>query len=158
MGLPYYLTRAEDKDIDLLYKWVNDETVRNNSFHSNIITYEEHRNWFLEKTNSQDTDIYIYYYNGEPTGQIRLEYSENKAIIDYGVDIAYRGKGHGSKILTLIEKEIFYNKKEVEYLIGRVKYSNSASQKVFKKMFYSEFPKKDYIEFIKKISLGAVNV
>ncbi len=158
MELPYYLMRAEDKDIELLYKWVSDETVRINSFNSNLITYEEHRNWFLEKLNSPDTDIYIYYYNGEPTGQIRLEYSKNKAVIDYSIDIAYRGKGHGFKILTLIEKEIFYNKKEIEYLIGQVKFSNLASQKVFKRMFYNEYLKKDYIEFVKKISLGIVNV
>ena len=145
-----YLKKAEFKDINLLYQWRNDETVRLNSFSNEVISYEDHLEWLQSKLSSDNTDIYIYYYNEIPVGQIRLDFCENYAIISYSIDKEYRGMGHGSRILQLIEKES-RNRKNIEYYIGRVKYTNITSQKRFKEMGYSEHLKTDYIEYIKSL-------
>jgi spore coat polysaccharide biosynthesis protein SpsF len=146
-----YLVRAEYKDLDLLYQWANDETVRNNSFHSNKIAYVEHKEWFYNKLNSEDTDIFIYYINQTAVGQIRLDYYGENAIIGYSIDKVERGKGYGQRLLQLIEQNKLNLKKEVICFIGKVKYANIASQKVFRQMGYSEYRNKDYIEYIKKV-------
>lgn len=142
-----YLLKAQINDMDLLYKWANDEVVRNNSFNCKKISYLEHKKWFEEKLKTDNSDIYIYYFKDEPVGQIRLDYQDDMALIDFSIDKARRGKGHGTRILDLIEsadkKKIFNN------YVGRVKYNNIASQRGFEKMGYKRSDKETYIEYNK---------
>ncbi len=146
-----YLVKAELKDIRLLYQWVNDEVVRENSFNTEQISEEQHKKWFVERLNSNTTDIYIYYYKGIAIGQLRLDYEGTTAIIDYSIDRAYRGQGHGTMLLSLIEK-IDNKKKPIKCYIGRVKFDNISSQYVFTKMRYDKSYQNNYIEFIKELS------
>lgn len=68
----YYLKSASAEDLELLYIWANDDTVRENSFESSKITMEEHRAWFENKLQSDSCDMFIYCVNDIPIGQVRL--------------------------------------------------------------------------------------
>ena len=41
-----YLKEAGRKDLDLLFQWVNEPSVRKNSFSTNVVSYEEHIEWY----------------------------------------------------------------------------------------------------------------
>lgn len=133
----YYLRKAEWKDKDLLYEWANDTQVRQSAFNSNIIREEEHKKWLREKLESKSSDIYIYYANEQPIGQIRLDYNGNKAYIDYSVDESFRGQGHGRRMLMLAEEKVAEEQKEIEYLEAEVKNENVASKRKFEQLGYS---------------------
>lgn len=123
------LRRCTYSDMDIIYKWINDDEVRNNSFNSNYIEYESHVKWFNEKMNSSNTYMYIILNNNKEIGTARLEKNNSKATISYLISNEYRGKGYGNKIIDLIKKEAIIN--NIDVLEAVVKKSNIASRKIF---------------------------
>lgn len=137
-------------DIDLLFKWANDSECRRNSFNSEKIIYSEHKKWFNKKIEDNNCKMYLYRYNTEYIGQIRIEIQGVEAFIDYSIKREYRGKGHGIKILELLEKKILeLDNIKIDCLVGEVKIDNIASQKVFEKLEYSGEKKQKYISYKK---------
>lgn len=56
-----YLKAATEKDINLLFEWTNDPSVRQNSFNSAPIPFEDHQRWFHRVLNDPNTFLYILY-------------------------------------------------------------------------------------------------
>lgn len=123
------LRRCTYSDMDIIYKWINDDEVRNNSFNSDYIEYETHVKWFNEKINSNNIYMYIILNNNKEIGTIRLEKHNSKAIISYLISNEYRGKGYGNKVIDLIKKEAIIN--NIDILEAIVKKDNIASRKIF---------------------------
>lgn len=149
MGIKFKL--IDEQDCDMLFTWANDKAVRENSFNSEEINYENHREWFLNKLKSEYVKIFIALENDRAIGQIRIDIKEDVGTIGYSVAKEFRGKGYGTKIL--IELSFFINKLDLKAntLLGRVKYSNLASQRAFEKAGYSRENLEEYIEYTKKI-------
>jgi RimJ/RimL family protein N-acetyltransferase len=116
-------------DIEILFKWANEEGVRNNALNKSPIKWEQHVKWFNEKLLNRNTVIWIFLLNNIPIGQIRLDYTENEWVIDYSVDKYFRGKGFGSKMISEI-----INKNKYIPLVGIVKKENVASRRIFEKL------------------------
>ncbi len=148
--MDFYIKEATKEDCLLLYNWVNEESVRQNSFNSNIIDYEEHIIWFNDKLSSKNCTINIFYLNNTPIGQIRLEIINNIGEIDYSIRPESRGKGYGNILIKMFEEKIKLNN-EVKILKGKVKKSNLKSQKVFEKNEYKNNINNEYIEYVKYI-------
>lgn len=123
------LRRCTYSDMDIIYKWINDDEVRNNSFNSDYIEYETHVKWFNEKINSNNIYMYIILNNNKEIGTIRLEKHNSKAIISYLISNKYRGKGYGNKVIDLIKKEAIIN--NIDILEAIVKKDNIASRRIF---------------------------
>ncbi|WP_142414611.1 GNAT family N-acetyltransferase [Hathewaya massiliensis] len=151
------LRKAIIDDCVLLFKWVNDEDVRNNSFNTNSIKYEEHLIWFKRKLNSHNTYIFILEEDEKPVGQVRIDIKDLKCLITYSIDKKYRGGGYGTKILYLLEQEIIKSKFKINILIGYVKSDNISSQRCFEKNGYEKYIKKDYVEY-RKIFGNKLNI
>ena len=103
------LREVTAKDMDLLYEWANDPTVRQNAFHTEPIPYEDHKMWFAKNLADRDVLMYILYQTTaqgreEPLGQIRLSIEEGKAQIDYSVEASRRGQGLGAKMILMAEE------------------------------------------------------
>lgn len=150
--MDYKLRLASYDDIDILYRWANDELTRKFSFRTQRILYSEHVNWFHQKMLSSESEIFIYECNQEPTGMLRLEYNNRKAYISFSVDEECRGHGHGGKILELARKYVIEHKVDIKCLYGLVKYSNTASQKKFEEHHYTREDLPDYIQYNKIIN------
>ncbi len=65
------LRRAKPQDMDLLYRWANDDTVRANAFHTEKIPYEHHVQWFQKMMADASVCQYILYDGDLAVGQIR---------------------------------------------------------------------------------------
>ena len=76
-----YLRNADSQDIDLLFQWANERTVRKNAFSPAEITYEEHCRWFAQILAREDARQYIFMCEEEPVGQIRVTVEGSKAVI-----------------------------------------------------------------------------
>lgn len=136
MGKKCYLRKAAKNDMQLSYNWINDNKVRSNSFNSNLIELEEYSNWFKVNLELDTCDIFIYMIDQLPVGQIMLKYEKNIANVDYSIDKKYRGQGHGSTMLVLVEKEILHARKDIEYINAEVKIENIATRKKLEKLGY----------------------
>lgn len=154
--MSFYLIEATIEDIDLLFKWVNDEAVRKSAFHTNIISYEEHKAWLTCKLQSSNCKIFIGYVDDEAIGQVRVDMEDNVAIIDYSVDKQHRGKHYGIFLLEAAANEIRNSKKNVNQMVGRVKYNNISSQRIFEKSGYIKKNEDDSILYYKKIGGSSV--
>lgn len=141
------LRKVESDDIDLLFRWANDESVRKNAFNQNKITYADHQHWFNEKLKDENCYIYILLKNKNPIGQIRVEVNEGVGEIDYSIEKNERGNGYGTFLLHLLIDKIKTNNLKINKLIGEVKRFNIASKKTFLKANFNKSNKNEYILF-----------
>ncbi|MES2567364.1 MAG: GNAT family N-acetyltransferase [Bacteroidota bacterium] len=120
-------------DTDLYYKWANDLVVRQNSFNSSEIQYEQHVGWFTKKLNSPDCFFYLF-SNQEniPVGQVRIDKSNSEVVIGISIDEKFRGKGFGVEMLNRSCYD-YLNKFPKEQVIAYVKEENTSSVKLFSK-------------------------
>lgn len=124
-----YLRDVRSQDLDLLFHWANDPTVRNNAFNTGLIEYSGHCKWFANCMQRDDVQIFILVKNDIPVGQVRFNIEEDKAEIDYSISSESRGKGLGNTIIRLGIEEA--NRMGIRELIAKVKDTNIPSQRVF---------------------------
>lgn len=125
------LRYAKEDDMDLLFEWVNEAMVRKNSFSTQEISYEEHKKWYQQLLSNMNCMQYIYMYDTEAVGQVRLFVHGEKAEITYSICAAKRGMGHGKNILQLLCNQVKIDFPEVKRLVAKVKPDNIASQRAF---------------------------
>lgn len=149
-----YLRLIESSDMDLLYEWANDKSVRSNSFNEVMIPYNDHKQWFDNCIKDKNIAIYMLCDNDSMIGQIRLECSEHIARINYSISKNFRGRGYGTIIVKLAEKKIAEDKPKINCLQAFVKKDNIASQKVFAKNGYTFVCgiKEEFYLYIKELS------
>jgi spore coat polysaccharide biosynthesis protein SpsF len=147
-----YLRKVKTDDIEFLFKWVNDESVRKNAFNQDKITYKEHQKWFNEKLNSKNSHIYILLKNRNPIGQIRIDIDKKSGEIDYSIIKDERGNGYGTMLLNLLIDEIEKNDLSINKVIGEVKKTNKASEKAFLKANFKKTEKSNHNLFYYNIN------
>lgn len=146
-----FFRKADMKDLDLTYIWANDKETRKNSFDSNEIGFDEHKDWFKKKLDSCNSHIYIFMNGSSPIGVLRLDVHDDISEISYSIDQKYRGQGYGKKMLLELEKLINEDRALSKHLKAEVKFDNIASQKIFEKLNYGVIKKSDRLEFFKTI-------
>lgn len=144
----FYLRKADQSDMDLLYQWANDPVVRKMAFHMDPIPYEDHVKYFTKMLADASVYQYIMYEGDLPIGQIRLNVTGNEALIDYSISAVHRGKGYGSRLLQLIKKQIVTDEiSHIIKMIGQVKYENAVSASVFEKCGFTKREMEKYIQY-----------
>ncbi len=129
------IRNAEQRDAHLIWQWANDPVVREQSYSSNMIPWNNHITWFSKKLN--DTSCYYYILENEDNsvGQIRFDIDgENKATLSYLIAPSFRSKGMGAWILSKGIKKLLCDASQVRKVIGHVKKINIVSQKSFEKL------------------------
>lgn len=145
---------ADEEDVDLLFQWANDDDVRRNSFSSAKIPYEDHLKWFSKILNDKNCEIYIFYREEKPVGQVRLNYDSKNAQISYSISKEFRGQGFGKLLISLIEKIVRKNHPEITVLTAKVKPDNIASQKIFEDNNYVMIKSDEHaVDYEKNIQL-----
>jgi RimJ/RimL family protein N-acetyltransferase len=147
------LKRAEEKDVDLLFDWINDPIVREQSFSAEMITYKDHVQWFEKKKDDPYCYLYIAYIDHIAVGMIRFDIKDKISTISYLVDKMQRGRGVGTAIIqngleAFLSGSLFHGEIHAE-----VKMSNVASIKIFEKLdFLGEIKNENTIRFKKIIA------
>lgn len=131
------LRKATLDDMDILYLWVNDPVVRNNSFNVESVSYKNHQKWFKRIMNDNAVYQFILIDDKTPVGQIRLNVDGDEAEIGYSIAREYRGKGFGRAILQLIVDEVRTNLPNIKKLVAKVKPDNTVSNSLFKSEGYN---------------------
>ena len=148
IGRDLTIRPALDNDIELLYNWANDNSVRQNSMNTAPIEWPEHKKWFSSRINDKNCKIFIFenYYN--PIGQIRFEFKNDAWEIDYSIDSCSRGMGLGKKLIEVGVKEL----PEACKLKAIVKKENIASCRVFEKLGFEK------VETLKAMNVYSITI
>lgn len=133
-----YLKVADRRDMDILFDWVNEASVRENAFSESKISYEEHKKWFESILKSKDAKQYIYICDEMPIGQVRVDIYGEKAEIDYSICLEKRHMGYGKEMIAQLKQQMRFDFPCVKTLVAKVKPENAASQKVFLENGYKE--------------------
>ena len=125
------LRRAVPEDMNLLWRWANDNQVRKNAFSQKSIEFDTHTKWFSEKLESDNCSMFIG-INAEdiPVGQVRFDIAGNSAEVDISVDHSFRNKGLGVELLRMGVTRLFLES-PIEKVSATVKTDNISSRKMF---------------------------
>lgn len=128
------LRRATKNDTLLYYNWVNDSNVREQSFDSNSINFEDHKRWFKSKL--KDTDCMMLVFKNEKNldiGQVRIQKEDDKsALIGISIASEHRGKGYAIEMIQM-SSDYFFISNPIYIIKAFIKIENSISKYVFEK-------------------------
>ena len=100
----YSLSAVSQKDLEILYLWRNQKSVREWSFNKDKISKNTHREWFKKNLKSKKKIIKIFRYNNLRCGMVRLNLLKKNYNLNYLIDQKYRKKKLGKKNVVLIFK------------------------------------------------------
>jgi RimJ/RimL family protein N-acetyltransferase len=132
------LRKTHIKDAELLFNWVNEKDVRENSFETSIIEWKDHMKWLEKKLKTKNVFMLIAEINNIPVGQIRFEKYNSSYIIDYSINENHRGQGIGGKILKEGIKFIQLTVDLPIIFSAKVKSKNIASKIIFEKLQFNK--------------------
>lgn len=127
---------ATAEDAWFLYSLRNDPVVREASFNSNQLSWEQHLLWLDAKT-ADGSMIFIVEVGGVPVGYVRFHPIEGEGEFDVAVAItaAERGRGLGARSIGLASGEA--EARGAQRLVARVRPGNDASIRAFEAAGYS---------------------
>lgn len=132
------IRRANLNDITKYYEWINDPNVREYSYNSLPVTWEQHEKWFKNKIVDPSFTFFILNnLDNQSVGQVRFEYlHENNFLISISVASEFRGKGYGTKILKQ-SCDYFTSEYEFVTIHAYIKVENINSKVIFEKAGFS---------------------
>ena len=125
------LRAVQEQDCKLIWEWANDPDVREVSFSSNFIPWDDHVQWFNSKLNDPNCYYYIAVNESEiPIGQVRFDRNENEILISVSVSKEFRSIGYGSLIIKMASKE-FFKVNDYQIINAYIKEDNETSKRAF---------------------------
>lgn len=116
---------ATHRDIDSYFWWVNDPEVRRQSITTTPVSWPEHQRWFAARLASADTVMFVLESNGLPIGQVRFDFEQGVARLDYSLDRSVRGRGLGA---ILVRQGIEHlSRRKPTLVTAQVRHENQAS-------------------------------
>lgn len=123
-----------EKDCLNIFEIANDDEVRKNSFNSQKIKLEDHKNWFKKMLNDDSVEFFVLEYNGNIIGQLRFDFDEQYPVISISLNKKYRGLGLSKYLLAKGMKYLGESDKIVAY----IKPENFKSISFFKSMGFKK--------------------
>lgn len=130
------IRKAKNNETDclLVFNLSNDPLVRENSFNTDPILYENHIKWYEKAVNDENILFFLIFEKEDFVGQIRFSresiYSQ-KCVISLSITSKYRGRHIASSFLELGIYEMKKNWKDIIMIMAEVKLENEASNKMF---------------------------
>lgn len=139
------------KDCELIFRWANDEETRRWSFVTESIPWETHVKWYQDSLERQDRQMLVGYHLGIPIGLLRMDFSEDRAILSYNIARESRGRGYGKELIRAGESWIMEKISQVRILEANVKSENIPSRRLLKENGFTESEVKGVVCYTKRI-------
>ena len=127
------LRRVVEADADFLWHLANDPVVREASFSTATIPWQEHLKWLRARLDDPSCIFFVALNeDNAPIGQVRFDIKNKDAVISVSIKKEYRGKGHGTSLIQASSKKVFSNNAIVK-VHAYVKNNNQSSMSSFLK-------------------------
>ena len=126
--------KAKIDDIKLYHHWANEINVREQSFNSNLIDFDEHKTWFESKLKDENCTMLVFSnLEGIEIGQVRIQKENNTdALIGISIAVDQRGKGF-SKLMLEMSSDYFLKSNPFFKINAFIKHTNLTSKFAFEK-------------------------
>jgi RimJ/RimL family protein N-acetyltransferase len=126
--------KASLTDVKLYFDWANDSSVREQSYNSTAIDFENHTKWFESKL--EDADCLMLVFQNEKkqnVGQIRIQKeNDSQALIGVSIASEHRGKGYAKEMIQL-GSDYFLDSNPDILINAFIKEQNLSSKYAFEK-------------------------
>lgn len=129
----FKIRAATWEDVKIIFELSNDSVVRQNSINKDLISWDNHIDWFQKKLRDVNYIIYLIFCKNVFVGQTKFEIDNDKAIVSISIDTAFRGKKIASRILQLACEKLFHDFKEIKNVFAYIKPENVPSIRSFHK-------------------------
>lgn len=139
------LRSADYHDVSDIFELSNEDEVRQNSFNSSKIRFEDHKKWFEGKIDDQDIVYIVVHIANNFAGQVRFDLEADSATVSISIKKEFRKLGLGRNFL---EKSISYlkiNSPQIKTIKAYIKENNQKSLKLFEKNDF-KYVEKVFIE------------
>ncbi len=137
-GKKLRLRRVRYGDRQLLWDWANEPTVREVSFSSEKILWEDHLKWFDSQSNNPNCIMYIAVNPDDaPVGQIRYNIDASDAVVSISIAKEFRALGYGSNLILLASEKVFHVT-PIRKIHAYIKPNNYASVRAFTNVGFLE--------------------
>lgn len=114
------LRPLEEKDLTTTLRWRNQDDVRRNFFHKDIISYEQHHKWFENYLTKKDDIVFVGELDGEIIGQLAIYdiniFTKKAEVGRFIISPEYAGKGYMKILINLLFELCVNLKVETLYL------------------------------------------
>ena len=131
------LRPLQESDLALILKWRNSDRIRQNMFHSGIISWQQHVAWFEHLQFREDQRVLLFLLSNNPLGVVNFTNINNRTenFCEWGFYIgceeATKGSGLAMGILSL---DFAFQKLGVHHIIGQCFIFNRASSNYHEKL------------------------
>ena len=132
------LHRATMDDCEAIYKWRNAEETRRYSFNSRLISFDEHRKWFMESLENPNRQILIAELHGRFAGVLRYDIDGRLALISIYTVPCIKSYGIGTQIIRTGSVWLHLHFPDVYKIQAKVLPENVVSKKAFVNAGYIE--------------------
>jgi len=137
----FYLRRAKENDVLLIFSLSNDRIVRINSINQSPIKINEHLEWYTEKLINGTCIFYLAFSKLDAfIGQVRFDINQNNAVINISIDKDFRGKHFAAPLIFTSSFRLLKQKQDVRTITAFIRPQNIPSIKAFTKAGYSQSP------------------
>jgi pseudaminic acid synthase len=126
-------------DSDFLRDLRNEDTVRAMSFHSDLISEEEHRAYLTKVQNGKDRVILIAEDSSGRVGQVTLTQTGDPFAVEVGIIVAEKARGRGLGLEMLAGAEPWAKAMGARLIQARIMIRNFPSIRCFEKAGYWDF-------------------
>ena len=129
--------KAVENDCQQIYEWANDSDTRAASFSSGLITWDTHRNWFLEKLLNPNCLLLICSDDwGNSLGLVRFDLAGDEAVMSINLNPGARGRGLAGLIIIRTVDELF-KRSNISWVSAFIKPQNLRSATAFERAGFS---------------------
>ena len=123
--------KALETDSELIFAWRNHSTIKSMSRNSNLISWQEHHQWFSSVINDLNRPILIGELNDCPVGVVRFDIKKNQAEVSIYVNPKEHNLGRGRELLQSAENWLSTYYLEVNSIFAQVLGENNRSHRLF---------------------------
>jgi L-amino acid N-acyltransferase YncA len=128
---------ATEEDSGKLFQWRNHVTVRSVSRNTEVISWNDHQQWFSDVLSSPLKHLLIGYLQEVPVGVVRFDIKDDTAEVSIYLVPGTNETGQGRDLLESAERCIQTYKPEIRKLFACVLGSNDRSHHLFKGAGYN---------------------
>ena len=140
----FNLREVKKSDWKVLLEWKNDKITRQNSFNSELISINKHKEYIKNTINNPHRTLFILEYNEIPVGTIREDrLKKDEFELSYTISPMHRGKKIGQIMMSL------YLIERKESFLCEVKEENIPSIKMIEKLGFKVFKTENGVNFYK---------
>lgn len=138
----FILRKVTISDWKILLEWRNDKITRQNSFNSDLISVNKHKEFIKNTLINSDRNLFILEYNETPVGTIKEErLDKDEFELSYTICPKHRGKKIGQIMISL------YLIERKGYFLCKVKEENFPSIKMIEKLGFRLFKTENRVNF-----------